>query len=396
MADIINNPETAVIGCIAVDKDAMNYAMAELKPEDFSRAEMKDAFSELSDVYSKNGKLDAADIYAMKNKDVIINCAAVVPAISAYKRFVNAVKSASVCRRAGTVGLSMATGSHTVDEMRGYLEKLSDIISRTGDEDLCVEMPAAAANFIRDQNDKADRYLKTGLKCLDENTAIASGDYMIIGGRPSSGKTALSIQMAISFAKHGKRVCYFSYETAPGKLFNRFMANAGDLPLYDIVRKKIDVDSEPVYMTEDYLSKLPITIIRSAGQSVQWIGSTAAMRKADVIFVDYAQLIPMRGKDRFETVTNISMALHTMAQRTGRLVVALSQLSRGTGKPTMDSLRESGQMEQDADFIILLAKGDNEEPYWFSVAKNKEGKTGDLPIEFFPQTQVFAEVAHDD
>ena len=107
--------------------------------------------------------------------------------------------------------------------------------------------------------------------------------------------------------------------------------------------------------------------------------------------MDYLQLIPGRGNSRYEVVTNISMQLHTLAQTTGRLVVALAQINRGgVDAPKVQDLKESGQIEQDADAIILLGKGETE--YYFSLAKNKRGITGDLHIAFDGTYQRFMEM----
>ena len=96
------------------------------------------------------------------------------------------------------------------------------------------------------------------------------------------------------------------------------------------------------------------------------------------------------------------MQLHTMAQTTGRLVVALAQLNRGGDeKPSMHDLKESGQIEQDADAVILLGKKDNCDEsgqvigtkYCFILAKNKRGECAELPITFDGTYQRFKEVA---
>lgn len=106
-----------------------------------------------------------------------------------------------------------------------------------------------------------------------------------------------------------------------------------------------------------------------------------------MIFLDYVQLLRAAGNTRVEQVTNISLALHTMAQRTGITIVALSQLSRpekGAAKsrtPQMSDLRESGQLEQDADAIMILkAAPDNTRT--LSIVKNKEGERGAIKLNF--------------
>ena len=102
-----------------------------------------------------------------------------------------------------------------------------------------------------------------------------------------------------------------------------------------------------------------VELIPASGWSVQDILSTALQRRHKIIFIDYLQQLTGRGKDRFEQVTRISLDLHAMAQTHGILVVALSQLNRAStarpdAAPTLTDLRESGQIEQDADAVLAL------------------------------------------
>ena len=112
--------------------------------------------------------------------------------------------------------------------------------------------------------------------------------------------------------------------------------------------------------------------------------------------VDYLGLLHARGAGRYEQITAVSLALHELAQRTGVLVVALSQLSRaGAGMvPRLEDLRESGQIEQDADAVLLLHPNRDDGVHDLLVAKNKEGRTGAVAMHFDGETQRFTEVAH--
>ena len=115
--------------------------------------------------------------------------------------------------------------------------------------------------------------------------------------------------------------------------------------------------------------------------------------KAQVVFIDYLQLLAYgKAKDRYQAITGISIALHELAQTTGILVIALAQLNRNAehDEPSTADLKESGQLEQDADAILLLS--DDGEQYWASLGKNKEGRIGNLPIAFDKECQRFLEV----
>ena len=118
-------------------------------------------------------------------------------------------------------------------------------------------------------------------------------------------------------------------------------------------------------------------------------------RKYDVIIVDYLQLIQCHGDNRTAQVTAISIGLHTLAQTLGVTVVALSQCSRqapGKKSPTMHQLRESGQIEQDADIILLLSLAEQDKTDGYRVlqiAKNKEGTRGRILLAFDGDHQTF-------
>ena len=113
----------------------------------------------------------------------------------------------------------------------------------------------------------------------------------------------------------------------------------------------------------------------------------AARLRADIAVVDYVQLIRARGESRYEQVTQISIDLHEWAQGDHVVVVGLCQLSRqGVDAPKLSDLRESGQLEQDADVVILLNKRQDADTgavdYRMDLAKNKEGITGEIKMSF--------------
>jgi replicative DNA helicase len=148
--------------------------------------------------------------------------------------------------------------------------------------------------------------------------------------------------------------------------------------------------------------KLPLEYIEAAGMSVREVQAIALRRKFDVIFVDYLQLLRGEGQSRYEIVTEISVALHTLAQKFGLLVVALAQLSRpakgSKDTPDMASLRESGQIEQDADVIMLLYltdPKDNRGERTLKLAKNKDGEHAQLRFAFDGAVQRFTHQAPD-
>lgn len=222
----------------------------------------------------------------------------------------------------------------------------------------------------------------------------------MIGGRPSSGKTAFTLQVARQIAQNGKRVGYYSYETSKERLSMRICTNIMRLQ-YDSVRRyavQMDNANEIQLRALDHFATCPLEIVEANGRGVQWLKMDAQAQKFDVVFIDYLGLIPSRGKDSYERATMVSKDLHDFAQQTKICVVALCQLNRaGAGDlPTMENLRDSGQIEQDADNIILLHNDKETGKYTVRIAKNKDGITGDLPFNFVGSQQRFEEVAVND
>ena len=147
-------------------------------------------------------------------------------------------------------------------------------------------------------------------------------------------------------------------------------------------------------------------LVEASGMSAQDIQADSLAHRYEIVYIDYLQLIEpeTRRVNRTEQVSAISRDLQKLAHGTGRLVVALSQLSRAehTGKneqvePTMSDLRESGQIEQDADAIMLLYLEEPNRPESsrrvLKIAKNKEGTRGRIFLVFDGQFQRFRESA---
>ena len=145
--------------------------------------------------------------------------------------------------------------------------------------------------------------------------------------------------------------------------------------------------------------EMDFTFVQAAGWSASQIRSKAVQMGAEVIFIDYLTLIMSKAKTPYEKATEISMSLHTLAQSEGITVFALAQLNRQSEHqdiPSMADLRESGQIEQDADSIFLLSAKRVEDTPVFArrtlhIVKNKDGDTGEIDLIFNGTYQKFTE-----
>jgi replicative DNA helicase len=307
------------------------------------------------------------------------------------------VKEQAALTRARGLAFKIVDGSTRYADLTGIYEQLGEAINLHNERSDFIPICDGIDNYIRKLDDKPE-YISTGLKVLDNNLHLVPGNFVVIGGRPSAGKTALSLQLACEIARKGRKVAYFSLETDPDTIYARIIANQLGVPLHTVKNKTVSINELDRLAA---IKKYPLYVRSAAGKGVGWIRTQSIRMQAKVVFIDYLQLIHQAGaKDRYSAVTEISMALHEFAQSTGTLVVALAQLNRETARagtpPTAADLRESGQIEQDADAIILLAqnvttKKRPEKHYHFALEKNKEGNVGTLDITFQMETQQFKE-----
>lgn len=248
-------------------------------------------------------------------------------------------------------------------------------------------------------SEETPAYLPWGFKELEEKLYVELGDFVVIGGQASSGKTLLALQFAVEMAKN-YRVGYFSLETSDIKLTTRMVASAAGVSLGRIKRRDLaqsDLDAMATASRE--LEKLTLEVIDEGYMSVPDIQAVTLSKKFQVIFIDYLQDVQGSGHNRYEQVTSISLGLHRLAQSHGVTVIALAQLSRPertkdrNGKPippNMNSFRESGQIEQDADVAMLLYPLDpdnNGANRMLKVSKNKDGEKVAIELVFDGPTQ---------
>lgn len=392
--------QTVFIGGLTLCKsDVATEVMVEVDDSDFETKELQEAFNAIKGYWELREYVDVVDLRETHKDvaDLIVECSkaceaeCVVLSRERMGEWAKRIKENAALRRFQSLAVESASALTTYDDLSEIYQQMGEAMSLKAEEEDAWTYEDVLNDYVLHMDEKPV-YIKTGLERLDEALHISPGDFIIIGGRPSAGKTALSLQIAASMAKQNYTVYYFSLETRKRKLGARLMANQIYCPLDTVKNKAVslnEIDGQAKNM------KMPLYIRSAAGKNVAWMKAQALRKKAQVIFVDYLQLIHETGaKDRYAAITAISIALHELAQTTGIVVVALAQLNRNPSKPgatpTNSDLRESGQIEQDADAIILLS-GDNPDKYLFRLSKNKEGEIGDLPITFNKQIQRFQE-----
>lgn len=390
------NTQKVLLGALLAQPDLAPYSLPDLDVEHFA-PDVQPVFAAVSGFWNSTGTLDAVQICERYPdlKTAVMGCfdewsAECVRATRPnVEKWTQLVLEQAALTKFQSLAFQAGSSLTTFADLPDLYSKMGEALTLDREEQDFKPIRELVDNYVRKLNEKP-KYIPSGIPVLDKHLHLAPGNLFIIGGRPSAGKTALSLQMACEQARRGLRVCYFSLETDPDTLTARIISNRLAVPLADVKSKTVpqsDLDS-----LAD-LHKLPLFIRSASGKGTGWIKAQAQRMKAQVIFIDYLQLLTAsKAKDRYQQITSISIALHELAQTTGILVVALAQLNRNAAhaSPSTADLKESGQLEQDADAILLLSA--DKEEYQAILAKNKEGKIGEIPLTFDKTRQRFLAV----
>lgn len=390
------NTQKVLLGALLAQPDLAPYSLPDLDVEHFA-PDVQPVFAAVSGFWNSTGTLDAVQICERYPdlKTAVMGCfdewsaECVCATRPNVEKWTQLVLEQAALTKFQSLAFQAGSSLTTFADLPDLYSKMGEALTLDREEQDFKPIGELVDNYVRKLNEKP-KYIPSGIPVLDKHLHLAPGNLFIIGGRPSAGKTALSLQMACEQARRGLRVCYFSLETDPDTLTARIISNRLAVPLADVKSKTVpqsDLDS-----LAD-LHKLPLFIRSASGKGTGWIKAQAQRMKAQVIFIDYLQLLTAsKAKDRYQQITSISIALHELAQTTGILVVALAQLNRNAAhaSPSTADLKESGQLEQDADAILLLSA--DKEEYQAILAKNKEGKIGEIPLTFDKTRQRFLAV----
>ncbi|MDZ4799474.1 MAG: replicative DNA helicase [Bryobacteraceae bacterium] len=249
--------------------------------------------------------------------------------------------------------------------------------------------------------------LVTGFVDLDRITSgFADGDLIILAARPGMGKSALVMNIAEHVAQHGETVAVFSLEMSKQQLAMRVLAGKSRVSMHHLRTGRVNDDQwSSITEASTRLLDLPILLDDTPAMTCAQIRARCRQIKRQhglaLIVVDYLQLMRGDGDNRTQEVGSISRGLKSLAKELAVPVIALSQLSRqvegrNDKRPLMSDLRDSGEIEQDADFIALLyrdeiynkdtpAKGTAE----LLVRKHRNGPLGDIRLCFREELMRF-------
>jgi len=216
---------------------------------------------------------------------------------------------------------------------------------------------------------EAPQGLMTGFNAVDDRlNGIKDGNLRIVAARPGMGKTTLVLNEAIDIASRGGNVLFFSLEMSREELVDRAISSISGIKNRNILRGQLDDDDHAkLLLGMQKLKGIDLHIIDQGGIDIRHAANIAKkfhrVRPLDAIYFDYLQLIRFKSATRFDEVSEVSRQLKELAKSLGAPITALSQLSRNVEsrpdkRPINADLRESGQIEQDADIIQFIYRDD--------------------------------------
>ena len=391
--------QVGVLGSLLIQPELLGRAVALLRPQDFTNPTYRAVYSAMCQLFQEGHNADTLlvrDKLGAAYDGLLMQLMELTPSAAAFEEYARLTREQARVARIHQA-CAQITASEDLAEIQGLMDRASQhMAARPGAQAAGLE--ECLMGFF-ERLEQQPRYLSWGLPGLDDKLYAEPGDFILLGGQPSTGKTALAVQMALHMARD-RRVGFFSLETGQAKFTDRLMACAAQVPLGHIKHRALSQEEyRALAQGASAVSERQLYFLPAGGMTATDIRSAALERRLEVVFIDYVQLIATTGKEgRTEEVSRISRALHTFAQTTGTTVVGLSQLARPerreghTRAPRMSSLRESGQLEADADAVLLLYLEDEDDPAGprlLKVAKNKEGERGVLRLHFDGERQTF-------
>lgn len=430
--------EFAIIGTIIYSN--LQYARIQglLKPEHFYFAETQAIFEHLEKTLQARGFVDAVMLKNLHFKDhdtwdiegIILNCLAEANFIMDIVVYAQELIELYQKRKfdAFISILKDDLKSKNFDEIKNNV--LSTVYDLENDKQNDPIKINEGIKIILDC-ESSKELLTTGFKNLDNLTnGFELGSLVIIGGKPSSGKTTFSLCVAMQMAER-YNICFFSVEVKDRAIFRKYLNNKAMIPTGKLKTQNFsqsefeylqrisnDENENPKNFWVDGTKKLTINLIRSKLKKL-----ILRHKRIDAIFIDYLQLMTPEGKDfsREQQIAKISIGLKQIATEFNIIVFALSQLSRSSDsrenkRPILGDLRDSGSIEASADIVIFVHR----EHYFLMqqkppehdldkynkwqtiaqhfenkadiiIAKNRDGETGDVKFIFDKQFSKFME-----
>lgn len=408
--------EESILGAILIDKDAIISVAEFLLPEHFYKEAHQLIFEAALDLYEDRQPIDVITVVERLKKQkrlakiggqsYLVDLVDRVPTSANIETYGRIVKDNFVKRQ--LISLAGLVADQAFDETNEATQVLD-----TAEQSLFAlsqrhmrQAFIAVKEALADSFDRLDelhkragglRGIPTGFKDLDDTLAgLQPSNLIILAARPGMGKTAFVLSIAQYAAVNEKiPVGIFSLEMSKEELVDRLLVAQADIDAWRLKTGKLEEeDFTKLSEAMGVLAESPIYIDDTPALTILEMRTKArrliAEHNAQMLVIDYLQLARARTRqmeNRVQEVSEISQGLKNLARELRIPVLACSQLSRaveqrGTKRPQLADLRESGAIEQDADVVMFLWRPDDEvvEEMFLNIAKHRNGPLREIPL----------------
>lgn len=421
--------EQATLGALLLDWGAVTTVLSYLRPERFYSYQNQVIFEAMLSLFNKgqtgdilslteelrsSGKLEAAGGVAY-----VSSLTDQVPTSSNIEYYANIVREQSIRRELIKISSNIISDAHNeTKESRAVLEDAQNKIFGLTDLDqtqsivTMQELIPGTINIIETHYKNKDAYtgVPTGFTELDSMTSgFQESELIIIGARPSMGKTAMALSMAQFIAIQQKiPVGFFSLEMSYQQIGQRLLSQEARIPSNKLRSGMLKIeDFAKLQDAAGRCYESPLYIVDTPNMKLLDLRAMARRMKSihdvKIIFIDYITLITSENTSipRHEQIAEISRSLKSLARELNIPIVALSQVRRDSEgrEPNLADLRESGSIEQDADVVMFIHRerkpNENEDVIKSKIilAKQRNGPVGDVNLVYIPYYTKFENAA---
>ena len=407
--------EQSALGSVLIDNECITGLIEIVSSSDFYIPEHGEIFDAMCELFNKNRNIDVVTLINMLTEHGVYSpeeckkyvgvIADVVPSAANVRDYARIVHDKAVLRALIDASEEITENAYSARGEVKYIlddaeQKISNL-SRSSDTKNFVSIREALVEACNQldkvrKDPEAAAGIKTGYTDLDRAIiGLTPGDMVVIGARLGMGKTSFAMNIATNVAKATKKtVCVFSLEMTTAQLAARMLASEALVDSYGIRSGKISgTDFDQLARAAAELSSCDIQIDDTAAITVTQIkAKLRRMKNLGLVVIDYLQLMQSdkKAENRVNEVGEVSRGLKLLAKDLGVPVICCAQLSRPpktneSARPGLSDLRESGQIEQDADIVMFLhgdyAKADAQSSEaTLIISKNRHGSNGDVKL----------------
>lgn len=425
--------ERCLLGSLMLDKNAIVKVVDSLLPKDFYRQTHRDIYATIAELFEKGESIDLLTVSSrLKEKNLLDSIGGTsyltelintVPTAAHVSNYAKIIQRKKVLRELIEAGQEINTlGYEEQEDIDELLDKAEQRIFSIAQKSLTQRF-LPVKDVLEEAFERIDRLSKhegnlrgvsTGFADLDNILAgFQKSDFIILAARPSIGKSALAVNMAMNIAlKEKLPVGIFSLEMSNDQIIDRLIASVANVDLWRLRTGRLSSagennDFDRIRDAMGILSEAPIFIDDAASSNVLQMRAMARRLQAEhglgLLVIDYLQLVEPRNPaaSPVQQVSEISRSLKGLARELNVPVLALSQLSRAVEHrvpqiPKLADLRESGSLEQDADVVLFIYREDKYNPETsrknitdILISKHRNGPVGKVGLYFDDQKVTF-------